>query len=83
MTEPHIIETIGHLVFARPDYKNAMAEALGISRNYLDKLLTMEKLDQKDRLMILGFIDDSRAVLLERVRELGEIKAASYGKRDD
>ena len=75
-----IIEHIGQLAYARTDYKQIMAEGLGISRNYLDKLLTLEKLETKDRLMLVGFIDMTAADLRRRAAELEEIKANATGQ---
>lgn len=74
-----IIEHIGQLAYDRNDYKQNMADGLGISRNYLDKLLTLEKLETKDRLMLVGFIEMTAADLRRRAAELEQIKANATG----
>lgn len=58
--------------------KNRLAEEMGLSRSYLDKLAASNELDQKTKLQFLGFIDWQLADLRDRIDELEKAKQEIY-----
>ena len=72
MTNEDLITRIGQLAYGTDSFKQHMAEDLGISRNYLDKIIAGDELPKSVRLQLAGFVDRKIVELDDRQKALDD-----------